>query len=246
MEIIPVIDLLDHQVVHARHGERKHYRPIASTLCSSSEPLPIMDALLALYPFHRIYVADINAIQKRSSHDSVIKSWLSQYPDIDLWLDNGITRKSQLGKWQVPGISCIIGSENLASKNDLLEILNHSRKTVILSLDSNRSGQLGPAGLDEEAEYWPDKVIVMTLSKVGSLLGPDFSYLEKILGLGRKQSSHIQIYAAGGIRNMDDLLRLRDMGISGALVATALQNGSITGEEIARLNGLDIYLAWKG
>ena len=237
MEIIPVIDLLDHQVVHARHGERERYRPITSSLCSSSEPLPIMDALLALHPFRQIYIADINAIQKRGGHDGIIKNWVEQYPDIDLWLDNGIAGKSQLGQWQIPGISCIIGSENLASKNELHGILDHHRKTVILSLDSNRSGQLGPAGLAEDAEYWPDKVIVMTLNKVGSLLGPDFSYLEKILGLARKQSSDIHVYAAGGIRNMDDLLQLRDLGITGALVATALHNGSITAAEVAELSG---------
>ena len=235
MEIIPVIDLLDRQVVHARHGKREHYRPIASSLCSSSEPLPIMDALLALYPFRRVYVADINAIQKHGNHTSIIKSWTGLYPDLDIWLDNGITEENQLRQWQKTGISCIIGSENLASKNELIEILDHNRQAVILSLDSNQSGQLGPAELAEEAEYWPDKVIVMTLSKVGSLLGPDFSYLQKILGLSRKQSSHIQIYAAGGIRNMDDLLRLRELGISGALVATALHNGNITAEQIASL-----------
>ena len=237
MEIIPVIDLLDHQVVHARHGERERYRPITSSLCSSSEPLPIMDALLALHPFRQIYIADINAIQKRGGHDGIIKNLVEQYQDIDLWLDNGIAGKSQLGQWQIPGISCIIGSENLASKNELHGILDHHRKTVILSLDSNRSGQLGPAGLAEDAEYWPDKVIVMTLNKVGSLLGPDFSYLEKILGLARKQSSDIHVYAAGGIRNMDDLLQLRDLGITGALVATALHNGSITAAEVAELSG---------
>ena len=77
----------------------------------------------------------------------------------------------------------------------------------------------------------------MTLNKVGSLLGPDFSYLEKILGLARKQSSDIHVYAAGGIRNMDDLLQLRDLGITGALVATALHNGSITAAEVAELSG---------
>lgn len=236
MEIIPVIDLLDHQVVHARHGERERYRPITSSLCSSSEPLPIMDALLALHPFRQIYIADINAIQKRRGHDDIIKNWVELYPNINLWLDNGIAGKSQLGKWQMPGISCIIGSENLASKNDLNAILDHHRKTVILSLDSNRSGQLGPAGLADDAECWPDKVIVMTLNKVGSLLGPDFSYLEKILGLARKQSAGIHVYAAGGIRNMDDLLQLRELGITGALVATALHNGSITAEEVAQLS----------
>lgn len=235
MEIIPVIDLLDNHVVHARQGERHHYRPIASSLCNSSKPLPIMDALLALYPFQRMYIADINAIQRRGNHTATIKNLAGIYPRLDIWVDDGTSRKTELEKWQNPGITCVIGSENLASKNDFIDIRNHSRKDVVLSLDSNQSGYLGPTELTEGTNFWPERIIVMTLNKVGSLLGPDFSYLEKMLDLGRKKSVNTQIYAAGGIRNVSDLLRLKEMGIAGALIATCLHNGSITGADIARL-----------
>lgn len=237
MIVIPVIDLLDGQVVHARQGERQHYRPVVSALCDSSEPLPIMKALLALYPFRRIYVADINAIQNRGNHDSIIKQWADMHPGLDIWLDNGTVEKRRLREWLSAGVTPIIGSENLTSKSALLEIPADDRETVILSLDSNSSGQLGPTGLAEEAEYWPNNVIVMTLARVGSQLGPDFHYLERVLDLCSKRSAPARVYAAGGIRNTEDLQRLGGMGISGALIATAIHSGNITGEDISRLNG---------
>jgi phosphoribosylformimino-5-aminoimidazole carboxamide ribotide isomerase len=72
----------------------------------------------------------------------------------------------------------------------------------------------------------------MTLAHVGSNLGPDHKKLEKVLriaGTGKKAN----IYAAGGIRNMADVANLELIGVAGALVATALHNGSITSQDIA-------------
>ena len=45
MLLIPVIDLLDGQVVRGVRGERARYRPIESALCRGSEPLAVSRAL---------------------------------------------------------------------------------------------------------------------------------------------------------------------------------------------------------
>jgi phosphoribosylformimino-5-aminoimidazole carboxamide ribotide isomerase len=47
-----------------------------------------------------------------------------------------------------------------------------------------------------------------------------------------------QVYAAGGVRDANDLALLARVGIAGALVATSLHNGKLTGAQIARLSGL--------
>ena len=44
-----------------------------------------------------------------------------------------------------------------------------------------------------------------------------------------------RVYAAGGIRGAADLAALARAGIAGALVATSLHNGALTGAQIARL-----------
>ncbi|MFZ2076604.1 MAG: HisA/HisF-related TIM barrel protein [Xanthobacteraceae bacterium] len=46
------------------------------------------------------------------------------------------------------------------------------------------------------------------------------------------------MYAAGGVRDANDLALLARVGIAGALVATSLHNGKLTGAQIARLSGL--------
>jgi phosphoribosylformimino-5-aminoimidazole carboxamide ribotide isomerase len=81
------------------------------------------------------------------------------------------------------------------------------------------------------ADSWPSKVIVMTLARVGSASGPDFDRLTGIKALAAGK----RIFAAGGVRNVDDLAALARAGIAGALVATSLHNGTLTGAQIARL-----------
>jgi phosphoribosylformimino-5-aminoimidazole carboxamide ribotide isomerase len=85
-----------------------------------------------------------------------------------------------------------------------------------------------------EANIWPTNVIVMTLARVGSASGPDMNWLTTI----KSRAANRQVYAAGGVRDANDLASLAAAGIAGALVATSLHNGKLTGAQIARLSGL--------
>lgn len=231
MEIIPVIDLLDGRVVHARRGERQHYQPIQSSLCNSNEPLDVLRALLELYPFDQLYIADLNGIQKRGNHYDAIMSITNLYPNLELWLDCGFSDVADLEDWRDLRVNFVIGSESLNNMESYTALQLACKENHILSLDFTASGYQGPMELLQNPEYWPDKVIAMTLSQVGSNLGPDEEKLASIIQL----SNGSNIYAAGGIRGMADLLRLKNMHVSGALVATALHSGALTGAEIASL-----------
>ena len=90
---------------------------------------------------------------------------------------------------------------------------------------------MGPVALRDNADAWPSKVIVMTLARVGSKSGPDMQRLNAIKSRVPKK----QLYAAGGIRDGADLAALAHSEIAGALVATSLHNGTLTGAQIASL-----------
>jgi uncharacterized protein related to proFAR isomerase len=51
----------------------------------------------------------------------------------------------------------------------------------------------------------------------------------------RNAGARSMIYAAGGVRDAADLAAVRDAGIAGALVASCLHDGRLTGDDIARL-----------
>ena len=64
----------------------------------------------------------------------------------------------------------------------------------------------------------------MTLSRVGSNRGPDLEKIQDLI----KVSNRNKIYTAGGVRNLNDLQALRNLNISGSLLATSLHDGSFT------------------
>lgn len=224
MEIIPVIDLMHGHVVHARLGQRQHYQPIQSLLCRSSAPIDVVNALLELYPFKRIYIADLDAITGQGNHAIQILQIQRQYPNIEIWLDAGIRNIDTLASWQTVNVTHVVGSENIASTHDLTEISQKLEGNLVLSLDFNQAGFLGCADLQTNTEYWPDKIIVMTLSHVGSQLGADIERLQTVIS---RASSHA-VYAAGGVRNNDDIGTLQGLNVAGVLVATALHNKKLS------------------
>ena len=46
---------------------------------------------------------------------------------------------------------------------------------------------------------------------------------------------HRKVYAAGGVRHVEDLMRLQCSGATGALIASTLHDGKIDARQIAEL-----------
>jgi phosphoribosylformimino-5-aminoimidazole carboxamide ribotide isomerase len=99
----------------------------------------------------------------------------------------------------------------------------------VLSLDYRADGLVGPDGLDRRPDLWPADVVAMTLIRVGSGQGPDLDRLAVL----RQAAPDRRIYAAGGVRDVADLLALDALGMAGALVSTALHQGRIGAADLA-------------
>lgn len=220
MEIIPVIDLMQGLVVHARFGQRQHYQAIQSALTRSSLALDIVGALLELYAFKRLYVADLDAIRGLGNHLTTIEQIANHYPQLEIWLDAGISNVESLRFWHGQRLTHVIGSENLRSSHDLMHISLALQGKLVLSLDFNQTGFLGYAELQRHTAHWPDKIIVMTLAQVGSQSGPAIEQIQSIISMAQGR----EVYAAGGVRNNADIDLLQSINVSGALAATALHN----------------------
>lgn len=234
MEIIPVIDLMHGKVVHARLGQRQHYQPIQSALCDSSEPIDVVSALLELYPFARLYIADLAAIQGENNHFQLVQAIKETFPHLEIWLDSGIDSLNKLQQLKELSVSHVIGSENIKSIDTIVELKKALGEELILSLDFNAQGFLGPAELLETSQYWPQHIIAMTLYKVGSHAGVDTTLLKSLLN---KETAH-KIYAAGGVRNLDDLKQISEIGTTGALIASALHNKQLSSAKINYANSM--------
>jgi phosphoribosylformimino-5-aminoimidazole carboxamide ribotide isomerase len=86
----------------------------------------------------------------------------------------------------------------------------------------------------EDTTLWPERIIAMTLARVGSGEGPD---LDRIAAIAAKAGESRRVYAAGGIRHRADIEAARAAGAAGALVATALHAGTITAGDLFEIAG---------
>ena len=233
MQIVPVMDLKGGVVVRARHGERAAYRPIETPLSPTSEPADVAAGLLALHPFKALYVADLDAIERRGNHEETLAKLSKNHSSLSLWVDNGCAEIAPAERLlaALPGASLVIGSE---SQRDL-KLLGRLRRNprIILSLDFRGDAFLGPEEVLAEPELWPERVIIMTLARVGGDAGPD---LEKLLAIKGRAGSR-KLYLAGGLRNRGDLAAVKASGAAGILVASALHSGRLSGLDVTEFDG---------
>jgi phosphoribosylformimino-5-aminoimidazole carboxamide ribotide isomerase len=230
MNIIPVLDLMNGQVVHAKHGDRQNYLPIQSVLCSSTDPQSLVGALMELYPFKHLYIADINAIQKTGNHQSEIDDIASTFPALEIYLDAGFRSNAEINTFHQMNITPVLGSESIANIETYLAMKDSYPKRTLLSLDFKNDTYQGPTELLEKNECWPNELILMSLSKVGSESGPD---LEKLRTF-KKASPQTKIYAAGGVRDLADVIALKSENIDGALIASAIHNGNLSQADLIK------------
>lgn len=230
MEVIPVIDIKGGQVVHAQGGRRDLYRPIRTPLSPTSAPADVATGLLDRFPFRRLYIADLDAIERRAPNAAAIQSIMLAIPSVELWIDNGTADAATARSWlaRCPH-SLVIGSESQAGL-DTIGVL-HGEDRVLLSLDFRGEAFQGPAELHHTAASWPTRVIVMTLARVGAATGPDTQRVAAIVARAQGRA----VFAAGGVRGSEDLHMLSHAGAAGVLVATALHTGALTAHDLEHI-----------
>jgi phosphoribosylformimino-5-aminoimidazole carboxamide ribotide isomerase len=230
MDVIPVVDLMGGTVVRARMGRRDAYRPIETPLAPTSDPVDVARGLLSIHPFPVLYVADLDAIERRGDNRAGLARLKAALPGMTLWVDNGIAERTAAQAWLAEGLGDLVLGSEAQQSADLVRKLAPNPH-VILSLDFRDRAFEGPAALLDDPDGWPNRVIVMTLARVGSGAGPDLERLRTIQA--RAPDRHI--YAAGGVRDAADLLALKAAGVAGALVASCLHDGRVRAADLARL-----------
>lgn len=233
MILVPVLDLKGGKVVHARSGRRERYFPIQSRLFRGSDPETAAAALVNLHSFPALYAADLDRIEGQGmegqgTNDEALRAIRRAAPAIELWVDGGFGSTAEVRAFREAFAAIpVIGSESL--KDDYPAALEAAGPDGILSLDFRGGRFLGPDSVLSDPSLWPRRVIVMELERVGSGSGPDLDRLAMVAA----KAPAAQIFAAGGVRNIGDLRRLRAAGIAGALIATALHSGELSKSDLA-------------
>jgi phosphoribosylformimino-5-aminoimidazole carboxamide ribotide isomerase len=232
VKVIPVIDILNGVVVHAVRGQRKEYKPLQSILTSVTAPLEVAKTFKKL-GFTELYIADLDAIIT-CSLDFSMHNQIAAQVGLKLMVDAGITsidRAQNLIDSEVSKV--VIGTETLQRKAFIKDAIKRfGSQRVILSLDLKGEKVMVKIGFDgclsplcllrEFKSMGVEQVIVLDLARVGSGEGVNVDFLKRVIA-----EIGVDVYVGGGVRDINDLVELQKIGVSGALVATALHNGKI-------------------
>lgn len=241
MRVIPVIDIMGGVAVHAKGGHRDHYQPIRSHLCKTSNPVDLVLAFKSEFGFKEVYIADLDSIMGIGSNIDLLRR-INESSNTKIIVDSGVSDVKKARELLQAGVEkIIVGTETLtsyASLKSILKFVNYEQ--VIVSIDvkdgkilskSKEIVGLSPEALAKRLELMGIKeIIVLDLSRVGRESGVNVDLIRRVL-----ESVSIPIIIGGGIRNIDDVLLLREMGVSGVLVSTALHNSKIKKGDLLRL-----------
>ena len=232
MQLIGVVDLKAGRAVRARGGARARYAPLDATggVAIDGDPLALARAYVIAFGLTSVYAADLDAIAGGEVDEEVLGALAAIAP---LWVDAGISSVERARRVVACGAAkTVVGLETLASFDDLAAIAAAiGRDRVAFSLDLHAGAPVTNL-LDATAEdiaaravdAGADVLIVLDLARVGTSTGPDFDVLARV----RAAVPDAPLFAGGGIRGRADLVRLAETGCAGALVASALHDGTLS------------------
>ena len=233
MRLLPVMDVMGGMVVRGLAGRREEYRPVVSRLTTSCDPVEVARAFRDQLGLDELYVADLDAIA------GAAPAW-SMYAALRalgcrLWVDAGVREAASALRFLEADIERIVaGLETLCGPETLDHLCRDHRERMVFSLDLIAGKPLGngAAWRSEDAwaiaeravESWVRTMIVLDLARVGGGTGTG---TEALCGRLASHYPKLEVVAGGGIRDRADLVRFKELGIRGVLVASALHDGRL-------------------
>lgn len=225
IQIIPVLDLMSGMAVSGKSGHRETYKPLKSVYSFSPDPVEIASALKRSGA-HQIYIADLDAIEKKGSNLELVRKINHILP---VMLDWGVKDLLSFEFALEFASKIIVATETLKSLDDLQAIFDKfPEDRIVVSVDIKNGKLLSPEmdmSLDSFKEHLrelnPSQIILLDISKVGTHEGFNISLIDEFADF--KDS----LILGGGIIP-SEIKSLDEKGIKRVLVGSALHKGDIS------------------
>lgn len=227
MILLPAIDLLDQQCVRLSQGiftDKKVY---------FNDPLEVAKSFKNAGAT-MLHIVDLNAAKGDSNDNEQVIQRIINHIDIPIQVGGGIRSLEKAERLLNFGVSrVIVGTLAIENKALLKEMIERFPKRIVVSLDASQ-GFIAIKGwkeitkisalelCKELASYGIETIVYTDISKDGMMQGPNFNDYIQL-----SQETSIQIIASGGVSSLDDLIKLNEIGLYGAIIGKAIYENKI-------------------
>lgn len=240
MKIIPAIDLKDGKCVRLFQGD------FEQTTEYSSNPAAIGERFSAM-EVDDLHIVDLDGARTGAQQNHKIVAEIARQSGLAVQLGGGIRTRDDVEAWLSNGVArCVVGS---VAVNEPQTVANWFREfgadAIVLALDvkldpdgmpwlttqgwTEESGVTLWDCIDAYADGGVKHVLCTDVARDGAMTGPNFALYVEILN----RYPTLELQASGGVRSIDDLELLRELGLPAAITGRALLDGEITETEIA-------------
>ena len=227
--LFPAVDVLDGECVRLRRGD------YGDKTVYERRPQDAADDWLAAGARY-LHVVDLNGARDgKSLNQTVIADMVKSAAQVGarVQVGGGIRHLDTVARWLDLGVSrCVIGTAALTP--DWLEqaLRRFGSEALVVGLDG-RDGKLAVRGWLEQtqveiaslAKEWAGlgirHALVTDVGRDGMLSGANLELARQV------QTQGLQAIVSGGIRNLDDVLAAKRVGLAGAVAGRALYDGGL-------------------
>ena len=227
MIILPAIDIIDRKPVRLYQGDYAQKEIVGSSVMELAKNFEQSGA-------EYIHLVDLDGAKegKRVNHEIILET--AHALDVPVEVGGGIRTMAQIESYLENGIDrVILGTSAMEDPQLLQDALRRYGERIAVGIDC-RDGLLYGRGWLEASELHyitfakqleemgVQTVIVTDISKDGTLSGPNTDMLAAL-----KEQSGMRIIASGGIRSIEDIAALKQLGLYGAITGKAMYHGTL-------------------
>ena len=240
MKVIPAIDLKDGKCVRLFKGD------FEQTTEYSDDPAAVARQFAELH-VKDLHIVDLDGARSGTQGNREIVEVIASETDMSVQVGGGIRDRETLSAWLDAGVSrCVIGSLAITEPDAVKSwLVKFGGEKIVLALDVNIDDSGVPVVtthgwtrnssttvyecVDDYRSLGLRHVLCTDVSRDGAMAGPNLELYADILD----QFPDLQLQASGGVRHVQDLQALRDLGLPAAITGRALLDGKITAAEMA-------------
>jgi phosphoribosylformimino-5-aminoimidazole carboxamide ribotide isomerase len=240
IEIIPAIDILGGKCVRLSQGD------YARQTVYNADPLEVAK-MFEDAGIRRLHLVDLDGAREKHIVNHSVLERIAMKTRLVIDFGGGLKSEDDLRVAFECGAAMITGG-SIAVKDRsvfLSWLKKYGPSKIILGADA-KEGKISVSGWQEDSEleiipfllsYVDEgikKVISTDITKDGMMKGPSFTMYQDILA----QFPELYLIASGGISSMEDIHKLAEMKVPGAITGKAIYEGKISLKEIQKYNVL--------